>query len=103
MITTFSHDTDMAELFGIDGLTYEEQADMLGGIGEVLLDSALVRLVETVTDEELDEIEQQREQLSSESFWDWLRGNEKFAAILQDELVSFRMDATAVLQDPTVV
>ncbi len=91
--------SNIVQLLGIDALSIEEQSAFLAEVGEVILQTALVRLVESITDEQQHALEQYLEtspepdvlmQHLFEHFSD-------FQIVLEDAILEFKEDALAVL------
>jgi hypothetical protein len=90
---------NLTKVFGIDGLSLEEQAAFLSEIGDAVFQSSLVRLVSTLSEEQQVALEQY---LDSEPEPEVLLAHllehyKTFEDIIAEVVASFKEDALKVL------
>lgn len=90
---------DIRSLLGLEGLSQDEQEVFLAQIGELIIESAVLRLVETMTDEQ---------EVAFNYFLDTdpdpetlmqhlVTHHKSFPQILEDEAIAFKEEAVSVL------
>lgn len=90
---------NIAKLLGIDTLSLEEQSAFLAEVGDVVLQTALVRLITNLTEEQQQALEQYLDsQPEPEVLLQHLLEHYKnFTEILEEVMIEFREDTQAVL------
>jgi len=91
---------NIAHIFGIETLSIEEQAAFLAEVGDVIFQTALVRLVSDLTDEQQRALE---DYLDTEPEPEILLAHllehySDFSTILETAVIEFKEDAVAVLE-----
>jgi len=92
---------NIAQILGITSLSVEEQAAFLSEVGDVIFETALVRLVTSLLEEEQIALEQYLEtEPEPEVLLSHLLEHYKvFETILEEVVTEFKEDALAVLKD----
>ncbi len=92
---------NIAHILGVDLLSEEEQAAFLGEVGDVIFETSLVRLVQTLSEEQQSALEQYLE-IGPEPevlLQHLLEHYKEFQTILEDVVLEFKEDALAVLKE----
>jgi len=92
---------DISELFGFEDAPKEEKEAMLAEIGEVILESALLRLSTELTEEQSASLEHYLEtNEDAETILKYLMTQHtEFQKIFEEEIVAFKEDAVAVIKE----
>ncbi len=91
--------TDVGKLIGLESLNEFEQAEFLAQIGELIIESALLRLTETLTPDQQMAINHYLEtEPTPEVFMSYLvTHHASFQTILDEEIIAFKEECIAVM------
>jgi hypothetical protein len=91
--------TDVAPLLGLESLSELEQADFLAQLGELIIESAVLRLTETLSNDQQVAINYYLDtKPAPEVFMQYLLTHHaNFKTILEEEIASFRAECISVM------
>ncbi len=91
--------TDLTKLLGVDALPEDEQASFIAEMGQVVLDTAITRLIASMTDEQQSALEHYLDsEPSAEDLMEKLINQyPNFGPILEDVVLEIKEDAVAVM------
>jgi len=92
-------ETDLSSLMGLDGLTDEEKVVFLNEIGDLVLESALLRLVADLTDDQQEALDQflEAEPDADTLMKHLLAHHANFETLLEEEMVAIREETQTVM------
>lgn len=90
---------DISDVLGLEALSEEERVVFLSNIGDVIMESALLRLVADLSPDQQAALEQFLEsEPDGETLMKHLLEHHKaFESLLEEEIIAFKEDAVAVL------
>lgn len=94
---------NLVQTFGLDGLTDEEKATFLDELGTVVLETALVRFMTELSDEQVEAFDYylETEPTPDALMEHLLKEYESFEPILKAAITEVKEDAVAVLGEPS--
>lgn len=98
-LTTNIIQEDISDLIGLNSLSEDEKIAMLRDLGELVLESAIIRLTADMSDEQVKALDQYSDTVTdSQVLLNHLFQHYKnFETILQEEIVAFKEEALAVM------
>jgi len=90
---------DIIKTLGLDGLSDQEQASFLSNVGDIVLESSLLRLVESFDKQQEEALKYYMDtNPSSDVLMEHLLEHYKsFEIILEEEIIAFKEEALAIL------
>ncbi len=98
-MTNNKTNTDLISALGLDKMTDEHRAMIMSELGEIVLDSAILRLLSTLDDKQREEIKKDLDAglADSEGVASYLiKKFPSFATILEEEMNAFRKEIKTV-------
>lgn len=93
--------TDITDVLGLEALSAEEKVVFLSNIGDVIMESALLRLVADLSTDQQAALEQflESEPDPETLMKHLLEHHKEFEHILEEEVIAFKEEALAVLDN----
>jgi hypothetical protein len=90
---------DISDIIGLNTLPEEEQILMMRNIGDIVLESALLRLTADLTDEQALALSQYMENVADQNILlnHIIENYKNFTSILQEEISAFKEEAIAIM------